>query len=178
MISFFDFFLRSEEFEDDVIMDSLDHASRLSGEIPDLDKDIFFLLGALYPSIEVLEDDEVFVESFSIVFLEIGIEDESSFFDKKTSLFAIDKLSDMLTSFLSLDEREPCGIGLSVRICDDLYTLTIVEDIVERDDLTIYLRDRELISDFAMDRIGEVDGCRTFRKGDDVSLWCEYEYLV
>ena len=55
MISFFDFFLRSEEFEDDVIMDRFDHASRLSGEIPDLDEDIFFLLGALYTSIEILE---------------------------------------------------------------------------------------------------------------------------
>ena len=104
MISFFDFFLRSEEFEDDVIMDSLDHASRLSGEIPDLDKDIFFLLGALYPSIEVLEDDEVFVESFSIVFLEIGIEDESSFLDKKPSLFPIDELAYMFLRLRGLHE--------------------------------------------------------------------------
>ena len=175
---FCDRFFFSEKFAKTCIIDRPEYTRRLTREIPELYEDVFFVLRIEGFSIEVFQKGELLIESLSIVALEIGIEDESSFFDKKTSLFAIDKLSDMLTSFLSLDEGEPCGIGLSVRICDDLYALTIVEDIVEWDDLTIYLCDRELISDFAMDRIGEVDGCRTFRKGDDVSLRCEYEYLV
>lgn len=121
---------------------------------------------------------EVFIESFSIVLLEIGIEDESSLFDKKSSLLTIDELSYMLPSFRGLHEGNPGRIGSAVLIGDDLDALTISQDIVEGDDLTIDLGDREFISELRMDHIGEVDGSRSFWEGDDISFRCEDKYLI
>lgn len=101
-----------------------------------------------YSAIEILQEVEVFIQSFSIVFLEVGIEDESSFFDKKSSFLTIDELSYMFPSFRGLHEGDPGRIGSAVLIGDDLDALTISEDIVEGNDLTIDLGDRELVAEF------------------------------
>ena len=84
----------------------------------------------------------------------------------------------MLAGFWGFYEREPCRVRFSIHICDDLYTLTIVQCIVEWHDLTIDFCYRELVSDLTVDRIGEVDRSRSFWKCDDISLRCEDEYLI
>lgn len=58
-------------------------------------------------------------------------------------------------------------------ICDDLDTLTVLERIVEWDDLTIHFRDREFVPELRVDRIGEVHRSRAFWQGDDISFWRE-----
>ncbi len=60
----------------------------------------------------------------------------------------------------------------------DLDTLSVMEDIVEWYDLSIYLRDHELIAKLAVYSVGEVYWSRAFRKRDDISLRGEYEYLI
>lgn len=65
-----------------------------------------------------------------------------------------------------------------MRISSDGYTLTIMQDIVERDDLTIDFCYHELIPELAMYSVGEVYGCRSLRKRDDISFRSEDEYLI
>jgi hypothetical protein len=67
-----------------------------------LDEDIFFFSGIERFSIDDLEKRELFIESFSIVLLEITIEYLPSFFYEEASFFTIDKLSDMGTSLFRL----------------------------------------------------------------------------
>ncbi len=178
MVSFFDFFLRSEKIKNDIIMDGFDNTSGFSREIPDLDEDIFFLLRIEDASIEIFQNEKIFIEPFSIVLLEVGIHDESSLFDEESTLFTIDELSDMFFSFCRFHEGEPYRIRLSMHIRDNLYTLTILEDIVEGDDLPIHFCNCELIAELRMDRISEIYGCGTLGQCDNISLRREDKNLV
>ncbi len=129
-------------------------------------------------SIEILQEVEIFIESLSIVLLEVGIEDKSSLLHKKSSFFTIDKLSYMLSGFLGFYEGNPCRIWSAMLICDHLDTLAISQDIVEWHDLAIDLGDRELISESRVYRIGKIYWRRSLRECDNVSLRCEDEYLI
>ena len=136
------------------------------------------MLGVEGFSIEILEDRKFFIESFSIVFLHVRIQDRASFFDKVTTFLTIDKLSNMLFGFCSLDEREPDWIWFSVDVRDNLDTFPIFESIVERNNLTIYLCDTHRIPEIRVDRIGKIDWRGSFRKGDDIPFWREDENLI
>lgn len=48
-------------------------------------------------------------------------------------------------------------------IGSDIYTLTIMQYIVEGDDLSIYFCDHELIPELAMYGIGKIYRCRSLR---------------
>jgi hypothetical protein len=65
-----------------------------------------------------------------------------------------------------------------MNIDNDIHALTTPELIVEWHDPTIDLRNTRLIPDIRMDRVGEIDRCRSLRKGNDITLRREYEYLV
>ena len=126
---FFWFFWRfylSEKFSNHSIIDVFEYASWLSREIPELYEHIFFIFTIEDFSVDIFEEREFFIESFAIVFFEITTKHKPSFFYKKTSLFTIDKLPDMLSCLWSLHEREPDRIWFFMRICGYRYALAIV----------------------------------------------------
>lgn len=122
-------------------------AARFTREIPELDEDVFFFFRIEHSAIDIFEEGEFFIESFSIIFLEIATQYQLSFFYKKTSLFTIDKLPDVVSCFRGFYYREPNRIWFFMWIGRNLYTLTITEYIVERDDMSVYLGYSELISE-------------------------------
>lgn len=109
---------------------------------------------------------------------QIGVEYSSSLFDKKRSLFPIDELSDIFFCLCSGDKREPYRFWLAISVGDDLYTLSIVELIIKRDDMTIYLGYCDSISEVRVDRICKIYRRRSLGKCDNIATRGEYEYLV
>lgn len=72
----------SEFILDDLIMESPEDARRFPREISELHKDIISFLHIQVMTIDFSQYREFFVESVSIVFEEIGVEDGASFFYK------------------------------------------------------------------------------------------------
>lgn len=64
-------------------MDDPEYATWLAREVAELDEYVLPLLGIECMSIDIPQDRELFVETVSIVFGEIGVENGTSFFDKK-----------------------------------------------------------------------------------------------
>ena len=168
----------SELGMDDLIMDDPEYTRRLAGEIAELDEDIFSLFHIEIVTIDIAEYGEIFIESVGIVLVEIGVEDRTSFFYEKSSLLAIDELSDIFSSLGSRHKREPNRLGLAILVRDDLDTLSVVELVVEWYDPTIDLGDRDRIAEVGVYRIGKVDRGRALWECDDISTRCEYEYLI
>ena len=112
-----------------------------------MDEDVFFLLGIEIVSVDIAQYRELLIESVVVVFLQIRREDGTSFFYEKVSLLAVDELPDVLSCLRRLDKREPDRLRLLVDIRDDLDALTVMELIVERDNLTVDLGHRELVAE-------------------------------
>ena len=168
----------SELGMDDLIMDDPEYTRRLAGEIAELDEDIFSLFHIEIMTIDIAEYGEIFIESVGIVFVEIGVEDRTSFFYEKSSLFTIDELSDILTSLGSRNKRKPNRLGLAILVRDDLDTLSVVELVVEWYDPTVDLGDRDCIAEVGVDRIGKIYRSRALWECDNITTRGEYEYLI
>lgn len=178
LLGFLSYFLFSKHSLDRHIIDRSKYACWFAREISELYKDIFFLSCIKRLSIKIFEKGKFLIKSFSIVVLEIRIEDESSFLYEETSFFPIDKLTNVITSFRSLDEGKPCWIWFSMSISHDLNTFPIMKNIIKRYDLSIYLCNSELISDFGMYSISKINRCCSFWKCYNISFWSENKYLI
>ena len=163
---------------DDLIMDDPEYTRRLAGEIAELDEDIFSLFHIEIMTIDIAEYGEIFIESVGIVFVEIGVEDRTSFFYEKSSLFTIDELSDIFSSLGSRNKRKPNRFGLAIFVGDDLDTLSVVELVVEWYDPTVDLGDRDRIAEVGVDRIGKIYRSRALWECDNITTRGEYEYLI
>ena len=129
-------------------------------------------------TIDIAEYGEIFIESVGIVFVEIGVEYGTTFFYEKSSLLAIDELSDIFSRLGSRYKREPNRLWFAIFVRDDLDTLSVVELVVEWHDSSIDLGDRDRIAEVGVDRIRKIYRSRALWECDDISTRCEYEYLI
>jgi hypothetical protein len=86
------------------IIDRFEEGSWFAREISDLHEDIFFFFHVEIFPIDHLDQRELLVHAFSIVFFEVGIEYFSPLFYEKIAFFSIDELTDMGSCFFCLYE--------------------------------------------------------------------------
>lgn len=168
----------SESFFNNRITKCFDDTHRFPREISKLHEYIFFLFCIECFPIHVFQYRKIFIQSFSIIFLQIRVQYTSPLFYKITPFFTINKLSDMFTGFWCFCNREPRRIRLSIFIRHYLDTFPIFQLIIQWYDLPIHFCNSQFIPDSTMDSISKIYWCRSFWKSNDISLGCEYKNLI
>lgn len=136
--------------------DSADYRARLSREVSNLDKDFFFPLRVELSAVENLENRHFLVESLSEILLQVRIEDVPSPFEDVLPLFAVDVALDDVLGAGSLYERKPSDRGFAGLVGHDFHAVSVLEFVVERNDLSVRLGDHQMVAQIRMDGIREI----------------------
>ena len=88
-------------------------------------------------------------------------------------------LIDLVFRLRTLDDQQPVTArSLTVLGGDDINLVSILNLVIQFNDISIHSGTYHFIPDSSMYRIGKIDRCRTCREGLYISIWCKAVYTV